>query len=590
MPKAMTPIRRQVYFLGTGLATLLIFIFGMEALIEGHLTLAIVDLSTTGLLLILLFLAYKLPDSSIPVYASLVVVCSLFLYFLVTETHGNMGFVWIVIIPLTVHFVFGWKQGIILSALFFGICTAIALWSYLLTTIPGIPEPVNLSRIGIIYLVSLGISSFYDFEIEKAHQKNQKTGRALKKSKKRLDTLLSHTPAIIYSFKIIKNLPIFTYINENIKTVLGHSPNKFLEKPAAWINSIHPEDREQIKLELLQSEETLNDNNQISLPEYRFIDNNGDYHWLRGEHRLLKNSGKSPEIIGVAVDITAQKKATEKLREATLEAQNANRAKSQFLARMSHEIRTPMNSILGMSELLRETELTVEQDHYIKIFQSSAETLLTLINEILDLSKINAGELTLENAYFDPTELLSNLADFFSHKAYARGLNLNLFVDPKTPEEIYTDCSRLHQVLVNLLENSLKFTTHGEINLELKVVAQTAKKSTLLFSVKDTGIGIPPEKHELIFNQFAQVDETATRKHQGSGLGLSICKQLIRHMGGEIWVDSKPGEGSKFQFQLTLPHRNKLSGSPQFNLNTLTGSMLLIGNNKTNLARIMHEE
>ncbi len=582
MPDFIAEIRRKVFLYGLGLATFFIFITGITALRLGDIQLAIFDLTAAILLIIFLWLSYKKPASSLPIYASLVVVGLLFIYLFTTKTYGDMGFIWGVLIPMTTPLILGWKQGILVSAIFFGICTSISLIHYIWFPLPGIPEAINLTRVAIIYLISLGISSFHSLLIENFYAKNQQTEQALKQSKERLDTVLANTPAIIYSFQLDEQAPVFTYINENIRTVLGYSPAIFLANPNHWYELLHPKDKESYKSLLLSSADSANPHNRHRSSEFRFIDCHGNYRWFKIKHQPITHHQKK-EIIGAGIDITEQKRTEKKLIKTTRKAEAANREKSRFLARISHEIRTPMNSIFGMSELLKETILTDEQKHYVEIFQSSTETLLTLINDILDLSKIEAGKLTLINSYFDPEKLFTELTDFFCPRAIEQGLKLNLYIDPRRPDELYGDCDRLRQVLINLMENAVKFTETGEIKVELHLLDKTDQNTTLLFSVEDTGPGIPQEKQKTIFDSFTQVDESPARTHQGSGLGLSICKQLIKKMGGTISVNSKPGKGSKFQFQLSLAYRNRPDDSPDLNPNNLTGAILLFSKNKTYL-------
>ncbi|MBF0612780.1 MAG: response regulator [Magnetococcales bacterium] len=242
--------------------------------------------------------------------------------------------------------------------------------------------------------------------------------------------------------------------------------------------------------------------------------------------------------------VTALKSAEKEILEAKQIAEEANLAKSRFLATMSHEIRTPMNAIIGMAQVLGETELTPQQEHYVSIFRNAGESLLTLINDILDLSKIEAGKVQLENEPFDLRALVDEAVQMFSLRAHAKGLKLQVKVDESVPSRQWGDANRLRQILVNLLGNALKFTHKGRIEIILELVKDN---QFLSFSIKDTGIGIPPEKYDLIFTEFMQADSSTTRQYGGTGLGLTICKRLVDAMGGRIQLQSVVDKGSTFQ-------------------------------------------
>jgi PAS domain S-box-containing protein len=262
------------------------------------------------------------------------------------------------------------------------------------------------------------------------------------------------------------------------------------------------------------------------------------------------DDGKVQGVIGLALDITEKRRTAAALKNAIAAAENANLAKSEFLANMSHEIRTPMHVILGLITLLTDTVLDGRQSNYVKKLGNSAQLLLGLVNDILDFSKIEAGKLALEVRPFSLDEVIEKLADLFSDTAAENGLDLTIDIAPGTPEFLSGDAFRLTQVLVNLCSNALKFTQAGEVLIRIAGVSQGGHRAEIEFSVTDTGIGMSAEKADRIFDAFSQADSSTTRRFGGTGLGLTICRDLVSLMGGQLRVQSRLNEGSCFYFSL----------------------------------------
>ncbi len=272
------------------------------------------------------------------------------------------------------------------------------------------------------------------------------------------------------------------------------------------------------------------------------------------------------------------------LEKAREKAEEATQIKSQFLANMSHEIRTPLNGIIGMTELLEETKTTKTQQRYLRLLMNSGVTLLNLVNDILDFSKLEAGKMRLESVDFDIRQSVEETVELMSIKAVQKGLELVCFIEPDVPALVEGDQVRLNQVLINLINNAIKFTAVGEIFIHLKVLVNTEDKTQLYFTLRDTGIGIEQSVIEQLFLPFIQADGSITRKFGGTGLGLSICKQIIDLMEGEIGVTSKINEGSEFWFTISLKKSQESEKVGSIKVNSLTHlKVLVVDDNETNL-------
>jgi PAS domain S-box-containing protein len=368
-----------------------------------------------------------------------------------------------------------------------------------------------------------------------------------------LRTVIDNVPDQIY-VKDIRGR--FVAVNESMAQLLGcSSPDALLEK--GELESYAAELAGRFEAE---DQEVLATGRPLLNREEELIDPSQGIRWLLSTRiPLCDAAGHITGIVGISRDITARKRAEQDLKAAKEAAEAGSEAKSMFLATMSHEIRTPMNGILGMTELVLDTQLTAEQRESLGLVRFSAESLLTVINDILDFSKIEAGKLDLESIPFDLRESLGETMRALSFRAHQKGLELVYEVQHDLPEALLGDPGRLRQIMVNLVGNSIKFTEHGEVFVFVGREAETSEKVQLHFAIKDTGVGIPVNTQQRIFEPFSQADGSMARKYGGTGLGLTICTKLVHMMNGRIWVESEVGKGSTFHFTASLGIQELLS-------------------------------
>ncbi|MEG3640812.1 hybrid sensor histidine kinase/response regulator [Magnetococcus sp. PR-3] len=381
--------------------------------------------------------------------------------------------------------------------------------------------------------------------LDELHQKDQ----ALQYANKRLEhTLLERTVELDRATDAIISANAFGDIifwNHGAERMFDYDKEEILKSPLTRLIPHH-----------LHARFTKNFQEVISDGELKSPDSIFEFTGLRAngqsfpiEISISFFGGEEHQFFSAVVRDVSQRKAIEaQLRQAKQASESANRAKSTFLATMSHEIRTPLNTILGMGQLLEETELSEMQQWCVNILGNSGKTLLTLINDILDLSKIEEGQLSLEYTSFDLPKLLSETLELFAYTALEKGIELRHRFDDTLPQWVMGDPTRLRQVLLNLLGNAVKFTKQGHVQFSVRV----QKDHTLYFAILDTGPGIPEERQQEIFCPFTQADSSTTRKHGGSGLGLTICRRLIELMKGQIQLTSELNKGSTFSFYLRL--------------------------------------
>ncbi|MFC1747558.1 PAS domain S-box protein [Pseudomonadota bacterium] len=316
-----------------------------------------------------------------------------------------------------------------------------------------------------------------------------------------------------------------------------------------WRDCLHPDD----SLKILNQIQLMPEGNAEPNAEFRIVHPDGRVRYIQAATTVLRNTEDEPlRVLGVNWDITEVKEAESVLNEAKQSAESSSLAKSEFLANMSHEIRTPMNAIIGLTQLILGTKLSTVQKDYLTKIQGSSKSLLRILNDILDYSKIEAGRLELEHAQFSLDDILEQLSSLFSATLEAKGVELNFWVTPEVPRTLIGDALRVSQVLINLVSNAIKFTEYGEIQLHVRIEDQSEEEVDLRFTVVDSGTGISDEEMDRLFYAFSQADTSTTRRYGGTGLGLAISQNLVQMMGGTISVESNPGAGSSFSFNCKL--------------------------------------
>ena len=354
------------------------------------------------------------------------------------------------------------------------------------------------------------------------------------------------------------------WMSPRFKELFGYRDDEIPNTSAWWMENIFPEDRA-VALENFGRHLADASHPYDQIVRYRHRD--GSTVWVRCRGLAIRNArGEAIRLLGCHTDVTALKRAEEdlrrqaaELREARDAAERASSAKSTFLANVSHEIRTPLNGVIGMAELLRDTDLDSEQREQVAAIRESAEALLEIINDILDFSKIEAGRLVAEPRPFRLRERLDSLVRAFAPRLHGRDVALAAEIAPDAPDALVGDARLLRQVLANLLSNAIKFTERGAIVLRARLRQQAGDEVTLEFEVSDTGIGIPAEKQRVIFEEFVQADASTTRRYGGTGLGLAIATRLVDALGGEIGLTSVPGGGSTFR--ITAQFRQDPAGA-----------------------------
>jgi PAS domain S-box-containing protein len=401
-----------------------------------------------------------------------------------------------------------------------------------------------------------------------------KIRKDLQKSELKYRTLVEESTEIIFS---LDHRMEVTYISPNIKQFLGYEPYELVSGGVRKI--LHPDDLEAFEGHEGNEVDFFETNPHV---EFRLKNNKGHYCVFSVNGKVIYDEkGQFRYYTGIARDISKLKEAKKELYLSKEKAEKALFAKSQFLSIMSHEIRTPMNAVIGMSHLLMEENPREDQLENLKTLQFSAENLLELINNILDFSKMDSGKIELEKIPFNIQDILQRIIHSCTYQIRQKNLKMIVDVDPYLPKQVVGDPVRLAQVINNLLSNAIKFTDEGSIRISLEVVDRRKKQVTIRFIFEDTGIGIPADKIDVIFEAFSQASINTTRKYGGTGLGLAIVKKLVDLFGSRIIVKSEPGKGSSFQFDITYARVKK---TERKGVEKSTGSAKDLGNLKVLVA------
>jgi PAS domain S-box-containing protein len=406
--------------------------------------------------------------------------------------------------------------------------------------------PVEVSSQGIYRNGALdgAVVAFADITRRKQNE------AAIRFAQERLNLALDGSGLALWDWDIANDR---VYLSDRWSLMMGGYRQDSVLTRLQLFDLVEPQDRGLLQDSLVA---VLKGQTEFYSVEFRVRRNDGNPVWIHTHGKVVERNteGRAIRMTGTNADITLRKQAEDMLHRAKEVAEEASRAKSDFLANMSHEIRTPMNGIIGMTKLALDTELDAEQKEYLGLVKTSADALLHIVNDILDFSKIEAGKMALELVEFNLPDLLSQTTRSIALRAHQKGLELLLDIDPKIPEVMIGDPGRLRQVMLNLVGNAIKFTEHGEVVVKAVLSPHQTKpdKLTLYVSVRDTGIGIPQEKFQSIFESFSQADTSTTRKYGGTGLGLTITTRLVELMGGCIWIESEVGQGSTFFIEIVL--------------------------------------
>lgn len=442
-------------------------------------------------------------------------------------------------------------------------------------------------------------------KLEVEIEEKKEIEKLLRETDARYELAVSDTNEGIWDWNLNTNE---VYYSPAWMRIIGYEDNPLPKNIETWLSHIHEDDLEKHlqDIHFSQSNET-----KLYQNIHRLRHCNGEYIWVLAKGKVDNDANQQPyRLVGTITNISEKVKVEQELQLAKEQAEAANQAKSEFLATMSHEIRTPMNAVIGMTGLLLDTPLNIEQKEFAEIIRTSGDSLLTIINDILDFSKIESGKLDLESQPFSLYTVVEESLDLLASRATNKNIELIYFISQDIPPTITGDITRLRQILVNLISNAIKFTKTGEIILSVEIyqtqiINNNVTEYELIFSVKDTGIGIPASGMDRLFKPFSQVDSSTTRNYGGTGLGLAICQRLVEMMKGKMWVESRgevagnypsdwnissnvANNGSTFYFTLKTQISNLLRQNNLYHPEVLRGKkVLIVDDNETNCKLLM---